>query len=55
MGFTLSRWWPIMLGSMLVLNLAVAIVRGGRANWLAVAVLAIVLAVNLARRWRRNQ
>ena len=43
-----------MLGVFLVINLVTAILQGGRWNWIAVAMLALVLAMNLARRWRRK-
>ena len=44
-----------MLGIFLVLNIADGILRGDRGNWVAAAVLALVLALNLARRWRQDQ
>ena len=52
MGFTRSRWWPILLAVFLAINLVQAIVLGGRWNWLAAALMAGALALHLARRPR---
>ena len=52
MDFTRSRWWPIMLGVFLAINLVTAILQGGRWNWLAAALIAGTLALHLARRRR---
>jgi hypothetical protein len=54
-GVMLAAWRrvaPFILAVLLVLNLIDAIVVGGRARWLWVAVFAIFIAVALWRRWR---
>ena len=46
------RLMLVMLASFLLFHLARAIVDGGQARWLMVAVLALLLAANLRRRPR---
>ncbi len=41
------RILPLILAGVLLFNIADAIVNGGRANWVRVAVLALVLALTL--------
>lgn len=47
----LLRWAPIALVALLLLSLMIAVVEGGRGNWLAVAVIALAIAANL---WFRD-
>ncbi len=50
---TWRRIAPFILAGILLLNLAEAISDGGRANWLMVALLALILALLVwQRRWR---
>ena len=42
---------PFILAGLLLFNLADAIANGGRANWIVVAVMALVLALTL---WLRR-
>ena len=46
------RLMLVMLVSALLFNLAKAIVDGGQARWLMVAIIALLLAANLRRRPR---
>jgi hypothetical protein len=46
------RLLPFILAGLLLLNLVTAIAAGGRANWLAVAFVALLLALMLFRRTR---
>ena len=51
---TRPTWWFVMVGSFLVFNLLLAIVAGGRWNWIAVAVLALLLALAVWQGRRRD-
>ncbi len=54
-GSMLAAWQralPFVLAGLLLFNLADAIVNGGRANWIRVAVIALVLALTIW--WRRR-
>ena len=46
------RALPFVLAGLLLFNLADAIVNGGRANWIMVAVMALVLVLTIW--WRRR-
>ncbi len=46
------RVLPFILAGLLILNLVQAIVNGSRADWIVVAVMALVLALTLW--WRRR-
>ena len=46
------RVLPFILAGLLVFNLVEDIINGGRANWITVAVMALVLALTLW--WRRR-
>lgn len=48
----IARILPFIMLSLLLLNLLTAIADGSRANWLSVAVIAVLLAVML---WRRGR
>ena len=43
---------PFILAGLLLFNLVDAIINGGRANWIVVAVMALVLALTL---WLRRR
>ena len=49
---TRPTWWFVMVGIFLAFTLAQAIVAGGRWNWVAVAVLALLLAWAV---WRQRR
>ena len=49
------RLAPFVLGGLLLLNLAEAITSGRRGDWLMVAAIALVLAVHLWQRRRREK
>jgi hypothetical protein len=48
----IARLFPFIIAGLLLLNLLTAIAEGSRANWLAVAFVAILLALMLWWRWR---
>ena len=52
---TWRRVAPFILAGLLLLNLAIAIAEGGRWQWLVVALLALTLALDLARHARRGR
>ena len=52
MHTVLARWGVPMLAGVLLLNVAAAVTAGAWWNWLTVAVLALVLALNL---WWRGR
>ena len=48
----LARMFPFIMAGLLLLNLLTAMAEGSRANWLAVAFVAVVLALML---WWRGR
>jgi hypothetical protein len=48
----IARMLPFIIAGLLLLNLLTAIADGSRGNWLAVAIVAILLALML---WRRGR
>jgi hydrogenase-4 membrane subunit HyfE len=51
----IARVLPFLMAGLLLLNLVTAIADGGRANWLAVAFVALLLALMLFRRTRATR
>jgi hydrogenase-4 membrane subunit HyfE len=51
----IARVLPFIMTGLLLLNLVTAIADGGRANWLAVAFVALLLALMLFRRSRATR
>ncbi len=55
MGTGWRRVAPLVLAGVLLLNIAAVIAAGSRWNWLAVAFVVLVLALNLRRQRRVDQ
>ncbi len=51
----IASWTPFVMAGLLLFSIATAIMAGGRANWLTVAVVALLLALMLFRRARADR
>jgi uncharacterized membrane protein SirB2 len=46
----IAYWTPFVMAGLLLFSIATAVMAGGRANWLTVALVALLLALMLFRR-----